>query len=149
MIDWGEVVSSAELDNVLDVTEKLGFIQRLDLPHDLVKATGKRWVDQIVRRVAGEKASEMRRHAQARQLGLYAIYLMSREAQLTDAMIDLLIETVHKIGTRTKRKGEGEIAKDRERETGRAWGRESEGEEEERRGGGEKLKKKNRRDESK
>ncbi|KAK0338964.1 hypothetical protein LTR94_036466, partial [Friedmanniomyces endolithicus] len=94
----------ATLDNILDVTEKLAFIQRLDLPHDLLTATGKPWVDQIVRRVAGEKASEMRRHAPARQLGLYAIYLMSREAQLTDAMIDLLIETVHKIGTRSKRK---------------------------------------------
>src|SRR3546814_7235587 len=88
----------------LPISEKLAFIQRLDLPHDLLTATGKPWVDQIVRRVAGEKASEMRRHAPARQLGLYAIYLMSREAQLTDAMIDLLIETVHKIGTRSKRK---------------------------------------------
>src|SRR3546814_6288445 len=60
----------ATLDNILDVTEKLAFIQRLDLPHDLLTATGKPWVDQIVRRVAGEKASEMRRHAPARQLGL-------------------------------------------------------------------------------
>jgi TnpA family transposase len=109
----------ATLDNILDVTEKLAFIQRLDLPHDLLTATGKPWVDQIVRRVAGEKASEMRRHAPARQLGLYAIYLMSREAQLTDAMIDLLIETVHKIGTRSKRKVVGDIAKDIERVYGK------------------------------
>src|SRR3546814_3421395 len=38
----------ATLDNILDVTEKLAFIQRLDLPHDLLTATGKPWVDQIV-----------------------------------------------------------------------------------------------------
>ncbi|MFX6743255.1 hypothetical protein ABTH23_19375, partial [Acinetobacter baumannii] len=31
----------ATLDNILDVTEKLAFIQRLDLPHDLLTATGK------------------------------------------------------------------------------------------------------------
>src|SRR3546814_8944776 len=37
----------ATLDNILDVTEKLAFIQRLDLPHDLLTATGKPWVDQI------------------------------------------------------------------------------------------------------
>jgi hypothetical protein len=73
----------ATLDNILDVTTKLAFIQRLELPRELLSATGKAWVDQIVRRVAGEKASEMRRHTPARQLGLYAIYLMSREAQLT------------------------------------------------------------------
>src|SRR3546814_8048437 len=77
MSDWSSDVCSSDR-----------FIQRLDLPHDLLTATGKPWVDQIVRRVAGEKASEMRRHAPARQLGLYAIYLMSQEAQLTDAMID-------------------------------------------------------------
>src|SRR3546814_1402487 len=77
------------------------------------------WSDQIGGRVAGEKASEMRRHAPARQHGLYAIYLMSREAQLTDAMIDLLIETVHKIGTRSKRKVVGDMAKDIERVYGK------------------------------
>src|SRR3546814_13083815 len=37
---------------------------------------------------------------------------MSREAKLTDAMIDLRIETVHKIGTRSKRKVVGDIATD-------------------------------------
>src|SRR3546814_16389897 len=40
-------------------------------------------------------------------------------SQLTDAMIDLLIETVHKIGTRSKRKVVGDIAKDNERVYGK------------------------------
>ncbi|HMU22589.1 MAG TPA: DUF4158 domain-containing protein, partial [Sphingorhabdus sp.] len=105
----------ATLENILGVTAKLAFIQRLALPRDFLSVTGKAWVDQIVRRVAGEKASEMRRHVPARQLGLYAVYLMAREAQLTDAMVDLLIETVHKIGSRSKRKVVGDIAKDIER----------------------------------
>lgn len=61
----------------------------------------------------------MRRHAPARQIGLYAIYLLPREAQLTDAMVDLLIETVHKIGTRSKRKVVGDIVKDIERVYGK------------------------------
>src|SRR3546814_6753706 len=55
----------------------------------------------------------------ARQLGLYAVYRMAREAQLTDAMVDLLIETVHKIGSRSKRKVVGDIAKDIERVYGK------------------------------
>src|SRR3546814_3161157 len=105
----------ATLDNILDVTEKLAFIQRLDLPHNLLTATGKPLVDQIVRRVAGEKASAMRRHAPARQLGLYAIYLMSREAQLTAAMLDLLNETVHKIVQRSQLKVVADIPKTNER----------------------------------
>jgi len=109
----------ASLDNILGMTAKLAFIQKLDLPRDLLSTTGKAWVEQVVRRVCGEKASEMRRHAPARQIGLYAIYLLSREAQLTDAMVDLLIETVHKIGTRSKRKVVGDIAKDIERVYGK------------------------------
>nr|WP_245416043.1 hypothetical protein [Mesorhizobium denitrificans] len=55
----------------------------------------------------------------APQIGLYAIYLLFREAQLTDAMVDLLIETVHKIGTRSKRKVVSDIAKDIERVYGK------------------------------
>src|SRR3546814_11350828 len=57
----------------------------------------------------------MRRHVPARQLGPYAVYLLAREAQLTDAMVDLLIETVHKIGSRSQRQVVGDIAKDIER----------------------------------
>ncbi|MET4692141.1 hypothetical protein ABIA13_006649 [Sinorhizobium fredii] len=109
----------ASLDNILSMTAKLAFIQKLDLPRDILSATGKAWVEQIVRRVAGEKAWEMRRHPSAKQIGLYAIYLSSRQAQLTDAMVDLLLETVHKIGTRSKRKVVGDIAKDIERVYGK------------------------------
>lgn len=56
----------ASLDNILGMAVKLAFIQKLDLPRDILSATGKSWVEQIVRRVYGEKASEMRRHAPAR-----------------------------------------------------------------------------------
>ncbi|OBZ97550.1 hypothetical protein ADU59_00615 (plasmid) [Pararhizobium polonicum] len=38
----------------------------------------------------------MRRRTQACQLAPYAVYLMSRETAITDAMVDLLIETVHR-----------------------------------------------------
>ncbi|MBB5577648.1 hypothetical protein QD357_30150 [Rhizobium sp. BR 317] len=112
-------VGQASLENILSITAKLAFIQKLDLPRDILATTGKTWVEQIVRRVAGEKAWEMRRHAPARQIGLYAIYLSSRQAQLTDVMVDLLIETVHKIATRAKRKVVGDVAKDIERVYGK------------------------------
>lgn len=77
------------------------------------------WVKHIVRRVFGEKASEMRRHTETRQLALYAVYLMERELTITDAMVELLVETVHKIRTRSKRKVVGDIAKDIERVYGK------------------------------
>jgi hypothetical protein len=66
-----------------------------------------------------EKASEMRRHAPRRQLGLYTVFLVTREVQIIDGMIDLLVETIHKIGVRSKRKVVAGIAKDGEKVNGK------------------------------
>lgn len=103
------------LDNILEVNGRLAFIRKLDLPRKMLSNINPAWVDQVVRRVSGEKASEMRRHTEARQLALYGVYLMARETAMTDAMVELLVETVHKIATRSKRKVVGDIAKDVER----------------------------------
>src|SRR3546814_17366896 len=85
----------ATLDNILDVTEKLAFIQRLALPHDLLTATGPPWIDTIVRRVAGDKASDMRRHAPALQLRLSETSLVSRRATRPDALMRLTLHTAN------------------------------------------------------
>ena len=89
---------AATVENMLSLADRLAFIKKLDLPRDMLTGAGKPWIDQIVRRVGGEKASEMRRHAPRWQLGFYAVFLMVREAQIIDGMIDLLVETIHKVG---------------------------------------------------
>ncbi|MER9586631.1 hypothetical protein [Mesorhizobium sp. M0276] len=109
----------ATLDNILDVTVRLAFIRKLALPRNFLSNINPAWIEPVVRRVSGEKASEMRRHMEARQLAVYAVYLMARETAITDAMVELLVETVHKIGTRSKRKVVGDIAKDVERVYGK------------------------------
>ena len=110
---------AATLDNMLALADRLAFIKKLDLPRDLLSTLGKTWTEQMVRRVGAEKASEMRRHSQNRQLGLYAVFLMVREAQIIDGMIDLLVDTIHKIGARSKRKVVAGIAKDIEKVYGK------------------------------
>jgi len=109
----------ATLDNILEVTARLAFIRKLNLPRNMFSNINSAWIEHVARRVSGEKASEMRRHTPARQLALYAVYLMARETAMTDAMVDLLLETVHKIGTRSKRKVVGDIARDVERVYGK------------------------------
>ena len=109
----------ATLDNILEVTARLAFIRKLSLPRNMFSNINPVWIEHVVRRVSGEKASEMRRHTEARQLALYAVYLMARETAMTDAMVELLVETIHKIGTRSKRKVVGDIAKDVERVYGK------------------------------
>ncbi len=112
-------VGAATLDNILALTNRLIFIRQLSLPRDLLLMAGKPWIEQIIRRVGGEKASEMRRHTRTRQLGFYAVFLVSREAQIIDSMIDLLVETIHRIGVRSKRKVIAGIARDIEKVYGK------------------------------
>ena len=100
----------ATLDNILEVTARLAFVRKLNLPRNMLSDINPAWIEHVARRVSGEKASEMRRHTQTRQLALYAVYLMGRETAMTDAMVELLVETVHKIATRSKRKVVGEVA---------------------------------------
>lgn len=109
----------ATLDNMVGMTERLAFLKQLNLPRNLLIDFGKTWLEQVIRRVNSENASEMRRHSPKRQFGLYAIYLMSRESQLIDNMIDLLLEAIHKINIRSKRKVITSIARDIEKVHGK------------------------------
>lgn len=103
-------VGAATLDNILDASHRLAFIQGLGLPFDAVSTIDSSRVKMLVHRVEGETASEMRRHNREKRLGLLAVYLMSCRSQLIDDLVDLLIEVVHRIGTRSKRKVISSIA---------------------------------------
>ncbi|WP_247642873.1 hypothetical protein, partial [Roseibium sp. TrichSKD4] len=61
----------------------------------------------------------MRRHPRDRRFGLYAIYLAHREREVTDGLIDLLIEVVHKFSIRAERRIEAALAKDFEKVHGK------------------------------
>ena len=105
-------IGAATLENVLAASAKLAFLQRLDLPFDMLVHIDRRWLSRIARQVEGETASEMRRHEQSHRFALLAIYLMQRRAQLTDGLVDLLLEIVHRMGTRSRRKVVQKIAAD-------------------------------------
>ncbi|SFU94394.1 Transposase and inactivated derivatives, TnpA family [Aliiroseovarius crassostreae] len=112
-------VGAATLDNVLDAAHRLTFIQKLDLPSDAIGEIDQSWVNMLARRTEGETASEMRRHGREKRLGLLAVYLMTRRAELLDGLVDLLLQIVHRIGTRSKRKVIGKIAADIEKVHGK------------------------------
>lgn len=105
-------IGAATLENVLLASTKLAFLQRLDLPFELLAHIDRRWISRIGRQVEGETASEMRRHQQSHRFALLAIYLMQRRAQLIDGLIDLLLEVIHRMSTRSRRKVVQKIAAD-------------------------------------
>lgn len=105
-------VGAATLDNVLNAADRLAFIRDLELPFDMIRAVDPSWIKLLSRRVEGETASEMRRHNREKRLGLLAIYIMTRRSHLIDGLVDLLVEVVHRIGTRSKTKVISKIAAD-------------------------------------
>ena len=112
-------VGAASLESVLGACDRLAFVEGLDLPSDCVGGVDPAWVALLSRRVEGETASEMRRHGETHRLGLYALYLMDRRRKMIDELVDLLLEIVHRLQTRSCRKVIGAIARDIERVHGK------------------------------
>ena len=112
-------VGAASLESVLSACDRLAFVEGLDLPAERLGGVDPAWVALLSRRVEGETGSEMRRHGETRRLGLYALYLMDRRRTMVDGLVDLLLEIVHRLQTRSRRKVIGAIARDIERVHGK------------------------------
>ena len=104
---------------MLGACDRLAFVEGLELPGERLGGVDPAWVALLSRRVEGETASEMRRHGETRLLGLYALYLMERRRKMIDGLVDLLLEVVHRLQTRSRRKVIGAIARDIERVYGK------------------------------
>lgn len=112
---------AATLESILAAATRLAFVNTLSLPFDAMANVDPALVQRLSRRVDGETAAEMRRHSDTRRLGLFALHLMHRRAGMIDALIDLLLEIIHRMQTRTRRRVVGAITRDIER--GQAEGR--------------------------
>lgn len=110
---------AATLENILAATTRLAFVNLLGLPFQIMEDVDPALVQRLSRRVDGETAAEMRRHGDARRLGLFALHLMHRRAGMIDALIDLLLEIIHRMQTRSRRRVVGAIARDIERVHGK------------------------------
>jgi len=110
---------AATLENILAATARLAFVNALDLPFQIMEDVDPALAQRLSRRVDGETAAEMRRHSYTRRLGLSALNLMHRRAEIIDALIDLLLEIIHRMQTRSRRRVVGAIARDIERVHGK------------------------------
>lgn len=107
------------LESFLKGSARLSFIRQLNLPHSCLIGIGTPVIEHIRRRVSQETSWEMRRHKDKRRLGMYALYLMVREAEITDGLVDLLLETIHKIDVTSVRKTKAAFTRDIERVFGK------------------------------
>jgi hypothetical protein len=107
------------LDSVLAEIEKLKQIRALDLPSDLFSQASDKVVSWYRRRVAVEDLSEIRRHPEHIRYTLLSAYCCKREQEITDNLLDLLINLIHKIEKRAERTVDRQILKDVKRIRGK------------------------------
>jgi TnpA family transposase len=98
---------------------KLELVRRIGLPADLFGQVLPHELERYRRRVAVEAPYELRRHPAAARFTRLAAFVHLRERELTDSLVDLLIETVHHIGARAERRVDREMLDDLKRVSGK------------------------------
>lgn len=100
------------LASLQDELAKLEVIRSIGLPADLFDRGRPRDLERYWRRVATEAPYELRRHLEPARLTWLAAFVHRRGRTLTDDLVDLLIETIHRIGARAERRVEREMLND-------------------------------------
>jgi len=98
---------------------KLDLVRKLGLPQGLFAHARPHEVERYRQRVVVEAPYELRRHAEPFRLTALAAFAHLRGWSLTDGLVDLLIETIHRIGAHAERKVDRELLDDLKRVTGK------------------------------
>jgi hypothetical protein len=92
------------LDSVISEIAKLERLRSLGLPADLFGDVSLKVVERFRQRAAVEAPSELRAHAPALRATLVATLCWLRRREVTDSLVDLLIQVIHKIGVRAEKR---------------------------------------------
>ena len=90
------------LDSILREISKLKSIKNLELPEDLFKKISNKILKRYKQRVTSEDIRELRRHPETIRYTLVSAFFWIREREITDNLIELLIQTIHKINVRAE-----------------------------------------------
>jgi TnpA family transposase len=92
------------LETVLKELEKLDTINRLALPPNLFRQVPAKMLSTYRLRAGTESISELRQHPEPIRYTLVAAFCYERRGEIIDGLADLLIQLVHKIGTKAEKK---------------------------------------------
>ncbi|MDQ5988336.1 MAG: Tn3 family transposase ISNpu13 [Syntrophus sp. SKADARSKE-3] len=94
----------AGLNSVKEAVSRLKLVRNVELPAGLFKGVPPKLIERYAKRAAVEEPFELRRHDDLLRFTLLAVFLHRRSEELTDHMVDLLVETVHKMGKKAERR---------------------------------------------
>ncbi len=92
------------LDSVLRAVDRLERLRSLDLPADILQGINPKLTERYRQRARTENAWELRRHPAKIRYPLLVFYCVPREGEITDKLVELLIQVIHKISVRAERK---------------------------------------------
>ncbi len=100
------------LESVFKEISKLQTIRQLNLPGDLFNKVPPKVIKRYKQRAVSEKLMELRRHPDKVRYTILSAFFWLREREITDNLIELLIQIIHRIGVRAERKVEKELLND-------------------------------------
>lgn len=109
----------AGLDSILGELAKLRRLRELQLPPDLFRDLAPRLVQQFRQRAAVEPPSALRAHPDAIRLTLLAALGHLRSREITDTLLDLLVQLIHQLGSRAEQRVEQTLLAEFKRVTGK------------------------------
>ncbi len=94
----------AGLESLLASIAKLQCIDRLALSAKVFENVPAKFIEQFRARCATESIRELRRHPPVIRYSMVAMFCWRRRQQLTDLLLDLLLQVTHHLGTRAEKK---------------------------------------------
>jgi TnpA family transposase len=94
----------ANLDSLLVAIAKLKCIDDIGLVPEVFQDVPAKFIEQFRQRCATESIRELRRHPAAIRYSMVAMFCWRRQQQLTDTLIDLLMQVIHNLGARAEKR---------------------------------------------
>jgi hypothetical protein len=107
------------VESALSEIAKSRSLRAIGLPPDLFEGYSPKLVERLRRRIAAESPSHIREHPQAIRMTLLSALVFQRTQEVTDALVTLLIQIVHRIGKRAERRVEAAYINDLKRVAGK------------------------------
>lgn len=100
----------AGIESIKEAVARLQTVSEIGLPIDLFKTIPPKLIERYAKRAAVEEPFELRRHSVQLRATLLTAFLHRRGEELTDHLVDLLVETVHKMGKKAEKRIDNGLA---------------------------------------
>ena len=100
------------VDSLITEIEKLNRIRQLRLPPNLFETIPPKVIKHYRRRASAEAPRDLRRHPKPTRYTLLAAFCVQRSQEITDSLLDLLIQIIHRLHINAERKVDKQLVEE-------------------------------------